>query len=103
MKPYANLILYSDIIPFEVIDHTAKTITIREMQARLCRDKFTPKFIPGGFCGHCINQGEQEWAFSSNPDAPTMKAYLRGDGQYWSKRGKHRLSDHPVKFNDYNF
>jgi len=102
MKPYANLILYSDIIPFEVIDHTAKTITVREMKATRSKD-FVPDIIPGGFCGRCINQQDQKWDIVSDPAAREIRAYLHKDGLYWSKEGAHSLSDHPVKFYDYNF
>ncbi len=101
-KKYANKIGYSDIYPFEIIHRTKKTIVIREMRAKL-DPNYKPIFVQGGFAGHCINQDEQKWIITSDENAPLYKAYLRKDGYYWSKLGKHVLALRPTKYYDYNF
>jgi hypothetical protein len=97
---YANLIRWSDVEPFEVIKETAKTITIRKME---CEKNFKPEYVAGGFSAICINQNEQNWNITSNETNQLVKAYLRKDGNYWSKYGKHKISDAPMKVYDYNF
>ena len=99
-KKYANLHLHSDIVPFEIIKETKKTITIRQMQFEKA---FKPEYIAGGFSAICTNEVMQEWIITSNESNLLIKAYLRKDGFYWSKYGKHIISDIPVKFYDYNF
>lgn len=101
-EKYANHIGYSDVTPYEVIKHTEKTITVREMDATIDPD-WKPSFVTGGFAGHCVNQNEQKWIITSNPNRIPIKAYLRKDGYYHSKYGKHSLSNTPVSFYDYNF
>lgn len=96
---YANHLGYTDIDPYEILRVTAKTITIREMKAEL---KFKPEFVAGGFSAVCVNQGEQEWEITPDETAPIEKAYLRKDGYYWSRRGRHILSNRPVKYYDFN-
>jgi predicted restriction endonuclease len=98
---YANLIGWTDITPFEVLKETAKTITIRAMDSE--REEYKPEYIKGGFAAICINQSEQKWKITSNENNPMIKAYLRKDGNYWSKYGKHKLSEYPMKYYDYNF
>jgi hypothetical protein len=97
---FANLHGYTDIRPFEVISKTAKTISIREMEAEKA---FKPEYIAGGFSAICTNEAMQEWKITSNEKNPIIKAYLRKDGNYWSKYGKHKLSEVPIKYYDYNF
>lgn len=100
---FANLIGYSDINPFEVVEIISnKTIVIREMDAK--RDpSFSPKFEVGGFVAHCINQSEQKWIFTSNEDRPTIRARLQKNGKWKSMFGEHRIADEPKCFYDYNF
>lgn len=99
---YANLIGYSDVQPYEVLDisESGKTIYIRSM---ICERGFVPEVIPGGFMGHCVNQNEQKWTIKQDHDAPIMKARLHKDGYFWSVLGKHKMEDAPRKFYDYNF
>jgi hypothetical protein len=102
MQKFANFYGYSDVEPYEVISSTAKTISIRAMGSKLAEGQ-KPEIIPGGFVGHCTNQRELKWDIWPDPKAPVIKAYLRKDGNYYSKYGKHRLSDEPAKFYDFNF
>ena len=102
MEKYANHYGWSDITPFEIIKSTAKTITIREMNAE--RDpNWKPSYEPGGFSVVCTNDDQQKWVITSNEHNPLIKAYLRKDGKYYSKIGMHILSDSPIKYYDYNF
>jgi len=102
MTQYANLIGYSDVVPFEIIAQTKTTITIRDMDAVRDPD-WRPVWHPGGFVAHCSNQDEQKWIITSNPDGYVMKAYLRKDGYYYSRWGRHVISDKPRCHYDYNF
>lgn len=100
---YANLMMYTDIRPFEIIRRVSElTLEIREMNA-VIDNSFQPEFDSGGFAGHCINQSEQRYSYSSDLDAPVIRARLRKDGFFWSKLGMHRLSSQPIKFYVYNF
>ena len=103
-KAYANLICYSDVAPYEVlaVSKSGKQITIRAMHAE--RDpSWKPEIVPGGFLGHCVNQREQRWVITSDEGREPMKAHKRADGYFWSAFGKHRISEQPRKFYDYNF
>lgn len=102
MKKYANKILYTDIIPYEVVKYTKKTITIRELAVE--RDpNWKPEIIVGGFAGHCINQDEQKWIYKTDEHMPLIRAYLHKDGCYYNRGDRYRLSDKPVYYYDYNF
>jgi hypothetical protein len=101
---YANLILLSDIQPFEIlsISKSGKKITIREMDAQLDQN-WVPNFVAGGFTANCSNQEDQSWCFMPNEANPEIAAYKRADGYFWSTYGKHRVAAKPRKFYDYNF
>lgn len=100
---YANHIGYSDINPYEVVRAVSdKTLEIRRMNAE--RDpNFKPEFIPGGFSGHCVNQLDQEWIITSDPDAAVIRIRLGKQGWKDASGARYQLSDKPVKFYDYNF
>jgi|TARA_R110002126_G_scaffold47593_2_gene133320 hypothetical protein len=100
---YANLAMYSDAFPFEIVKIvSAKTIEIRSMEATL-DPSWKPEMIPGGFCAHTTNQDSQRWTYESKPTAHVFRARRRKDGYFHSKQGRHLISDHPVRFHDYNF
>lgn len=106
-KKYANLIMYSDIKPFEVVEErTPNLYLIREMDAVITdesRKKLNESFYPGGFCGHFDND-LQEWNITSNEEYPVFKIRRHKDGFYYSAYGeKYRISPKPVKYYDYNF
>ncbi len=101
-QKFANLYGWTDITPFEVLKETAKTISIRMMDSK--RDpNWRPEIIQGGFVGNCVNNAEQKWDITTNEKNPVIKAYLRKDGNYHSKYRKHKMSNIPVRFYDYNF
>lgn len=93
--------LYSDAEAFTVIKRTAKTITIQRDTAIL-DENFKPEFVEGGFCGHCVNQDEQTYAYKRNPNGRKITAR-------WSeKRGAFLYLDKIItngrrEFYDYNF
>ena len=100
---YANQYGYSDITPFEIVRRISdKTIEIRCMSTEV-DPSWKPEFIPGGFAGHCVNQHRQVWIFSSDENAPVIRARRRKDGSFQSIYGRHIIQDKPVKFRDYNF
>lgn len=106
---YANLYLYTDGEPFEVVRVISdKTMEIRQMKATLSPD-WKPDIIPGGFAGHCVNQNEQVWLYESDPSMPVVRmrkvkpTHANRLMTWKSKYGHHRLSDKPRKFHDYNF
>lgn len=100
---YANHIGYSDINPYEVVRAISdKTLEIRRMNAE--RDpSYKPEFVPGGFSGHCVNQLDQEWIITSDPDAAVIRIRLGKRGWKDASGARYQLSDKPVKFYDYNF
>lgn len=100
---FLNQIGYTDITPYEVLSITpsGKTATIREMKAE--RDStWSPEFVTGGFAGCCVNQHEQKWNITSDENGFVTKARLTKKG-WQSSCGKHRASDAPCRFYDYNF
>ena len=102
-KHYANQILYSDIIPHEIVEvRTANKLMIRRMDAE--KDPSVKlKFHPGGFCGHVSNQDEQRWFYKSNKDYPVFAVWKRKDGYFYAEECRFQLSKEPIKFFDYNF
>ena len=98
---YANEYSYSDVEPYEIVRViSSKTLEIRPMNSE--RIQVDLKFIVGGFAGHCINQDDQKWNITSNPNAPTIRIRLTKRG--WTRHHyKYHLSDTPIKFYDYNF
>lgn len=93
--------LYSDAHACTVIKRTAKSITIQQDIATL-DENFKPKFIAGGFAGHCINQNEQTYTYERDPNGSIITAR-------WSdKHGAFMYLGKPItvgrrEFYDYNF
>lgn len=108
-KKFANLRMYSDVVPFEVVRVVSgKTVEIREMKAEL-DPNWKPEMVVGGFSAHCTNQASQKWIFESNPSAPIIrcrkvKARSSNFNLEWkSEYGHHYMEAAPRKFHDYNF
>lgn len=100
---YANLMGYSDIVPFEIVRTVSdKTIEIREMKPTLV-EGWKPDIAVGSFFGRCLNNSTQEYTYESQPDSPVVRARLQKDGKWKSIHGYHVLSDKPKRFYDYNF
>lgn len=100
---YANCYGYSQVYPYEIVRVVSdKTIEVREM-ANAPDPNWKPEILPGGFFGHCINQNEQTWIITSDPNAKVIRIRKRKDGKWYSKMGQHVLEDKPRYFYDYNF
>ncbi len=94
---------YSDTYAYEIVEisESGKTITLREMRAE--RDPtWTPNVIPGGFAGHCVNNREQRWTLTPNPEGRTTKARLTKGGRY-TIGGRAIGVGQASMFYDYNF
>lgn len=93
---------YSDIHPYEVIRQVSeKCVEIREMSAELAPGE-KPEVLPGGFCGHCVNQRQLKYVIQPNPEAPVIRARL-GKSGWKSAMGRHVPAEEPKYFYDYNF
>jgi hypothetical protein len=100
---YANHYGYSDVTPYEVVRVVSdKTLMVREMDSE--RDESVElKWLPGGFAGHCVNQHDQKWRITSNPDNRVIRIRLTKTGWRDKYGAKFVLSDEPCRFYDYNF
>ena len=100
---YANQYGYSDVYPFEVVRIISdKTIEVREMDAE--RDESVKlEWVAGGFAGHCVNQRDQKWHITPNPENNVIRIRLGKKGWQDKHGRKFGLSDKPVRFYDYNF
>ena len=100
---YANLYLWSDVHPYEIVKWcTDKKIMVRSMDYEpLEQGKL--KWATGGFGSHSENQNEQKWKYISNPTLSTYACRLHKNGQWKSIFGQHVLAEVPFKSHDYNF
>lgn len=98
-----TLRVYTDCHAFTVISRTEKTLTIQQDTATLKND-WKPEIIPGGFAGYCVNQEEQEYDYTPNPNGQIIT--LRWSNKYnrWNAPkgyGSAYLGRH--EYYDYNF
>ena len=103
-EKFANKLGYSDINPFEIVRVISeKTLEIRKMNAE--KDpSWEPKWVDGGFAGHCLNQYDQKWFITPDQDAPVFRIRLsKARGWRDANGNSYKLGDQPVKFYDYNF
>lgn len=102
---------YTDRDAWEVIEVISpRRIKIRELDAE-CTNK--PKnFVPGGFCGTFIDNHDQEYKLTSNPNNKIKILSWRSKAKRWcevgqqtrySKFGLHRKGEQATYFYDYNF
>jgi len=70
---HANHCGYSDVHPYEIVRVVSpKTIEIRLMDAELV-EGWKPEIVSGGFSGHCVNQGSQQYNYKS--PTPTTASF----------------------------
>ena len=95
---FANHHMYSDINPYEIVRIISdKTIEIRPMDAERDPD-WKPEFVVGGFAGHCTNNNAQEWIYTSNPEAETIRIRKKKDRDEWTHSGsRFVVSNDPIK------
>jgi hypothetical protein len=101
-KLYANMIGWSDVYPFEVIEKiNEKTYLIRGMKAELIEPA---KLLGiGGFCA-CFENSSQRWSITSDESKGTGKIRLHKDGRWYDKHhNRYAINDAPKYFYDYNF
>lgn len=102
---------YTDRDAWEVIEVVSpRRIKIRELDSECIRK---PKnFIRGGFCGHFVDNHNQEYKLTSNPNNKVKILSWRSKAKRWcevgqqtrySKFGLHKKGEQAVKFYDYNF
>ena len=102
---HANWVLYTDVRPFEIVSKiNDKTITVRQMETKL-DPEWKPEISAGGFAGHCTNNQDQRWIYSSNEDAPVLTVRKHKDGRWYTARKGRRfsLAMRPINHYDYNF
>ncbi len=103
---YANMLGFSDVYPYEVVrEVNDKMLDVREMHTE--RDMSVPMdFVPGGFAGVCVNQHKQKWIITSDPSPENPIIRIRQSVKRgWRDANGNRfiVSDHPIKFYDFNF
>jgi len=102
---------YTDRDAWEVIEVISpRRIKIRELDAEIT--KKPKEFIPGGFSGHYVDNHDQEYKLTSNPNNKIKILSWRSKAQRWcevgqqtrySKFGLHQKGEQAEKFYDYNF
>lgn len=81
MGDRVHICFYSDVLPGTVVKRTPKRCTVR--YENVDKDpNWDPEFVPGGFAGHCINQEDQRWIISENPDGVVYQFFLHKSGQW---------------------
>lgn len=102
--PYFNRHLYTDIIPYELVEVLSSShLMIREMNTKKSKD-FTLEMVPGGFVGFPLNQDEQKWDYFSNEDYPVISIHLNNKGQWLDESNQqYQPNSNPIKFYDYSF
>ena len=71
----AHITLYTDSNPYTVIERKGKRIKLQRAKAKL-DPTWKPEMIAGGFAGHCVNNREQRWIITENPDGEITEGYL---------------------------
>ena len=64
---------------------------------------FKPDFVVGGFAGHCTNQHEQTYTYTTVPGRQEKRATLCKDGRFKSTCMELLTIGYRGKFYDYNF
>jgi len=101
---YANFHGWSDVNPYEIVEvRTANKIMVRAMNAEI-DPEWNPEVILGGFSGHTVNNYSQKWIITSCEDAPLIAIRKNKRGEWKDASGRRFvISEHAVKFYDYNF
>lgn len=95
--------MYTDSHAYEIIRYcTPRKIIVRQLHAE--RDTSVKlEFIPGGFCGHTVNQHEQRWFLFHDPERTEVAIRLNKKGQWKDKHGGRFVLGRATEFYDYNF
>ena len=97
----ATLCYWSDKEAYTIIKRTRATLTLQRDNATL-EKSFKPEFIPGGFCGTVVNQDEQTYTYTRNPEGVVIIAHWsdKNNGFYYNGL---RIIPGRHEFYDYNF
>ena len=98
----ATVCHYSDRTACTVIRISPSGKTLWMQQDTSVLDDWKPEFIPGGFAGHCVNNAEQTYQYSPNPQGTVHRASLRKDGWFRTTNGEAVVPGRR-QFHDYNF
>jgi hypothetical protein len=104
IQPYYNRKLWTDIVPYELVEVVSPTHrVIRELETKKS-DDFTLEMIPGGFVGFPVNQDQQKWNYFSNEDNPLISIYLDRKGEWKDKSNQfYQPYSKPIRYYDYSF
>jgi hypothetical protein len=95
---YLNRCLWSDVDPIgKIIGIKGKSkVIVQPIVAG--KNKVKMEWVSGGFAGHCVNQGQQEYDFTESGDVFEISLSNA------SMKNKYiRIHDRPIKYYDYNF
>lgn len=98
----ATVYLYSDRHAGTIVNVTKRSVTVRRDRATLNPD-FKPEIIPGGFCGHCINQNEQSYTYEPDENGALTTVYWSKKYNQYGTPGNLQLGKGRHEFYDYNF
>ena len=98
----ATVYLYSDSHAGTIVKVTKCSVTVRRDKATL-DPNFKPDIIPGGFCGHCINQDEQSYTYEPDENGTLTTVYWSKKYNQYGLPGNLRLGKGRHEFFDYNF
>lgn len=99
IRKFVNMHGYSDVHPYEVVRVISdKCVEIRALDTK--QTVFPKNFQIGGFAAHCVDNHNQKYEYTSNPQNPVGRIRLSKKG--WGL-GRYLMSDEPIKFYDYNF
>lgn len=100
-RKYFTEVGYSQTYPWVEIKRTAQTVTLAKVNVGP-DPEWKPNILPGGFAGHCTNQGQQTWMFAGIDQTNTrvIRKNLKGN---WVHKGVRFVEDVAREFYDYNF
>lgn len=98
----ATVYLYSDQHAGTIVKVTKNSITVRRDKATL-DPQFKPEIIPGGFCGHCVNQDEQRYTYEPNENGELTTVFWSKKHNCYGLPGHPQLGKGRHEFYDYNF
>lgn len=98
----ATVYLYSDSHAGTIVKVTKCTVTVRRDKAIL-DPNFKPEIIPGGFCGHCVNQDEQSYTYEPDENGALTTVHWSKKYNQYGLPGNLRLGKGRHEFYDYNF
>ena len=105
-KKYANHYMYSDVVPYEVVEEKSENVyVVRAMkyaETKTSKKQRMESFVPGGFCG-TFDNNLQKWSIEPNPDETTFVIRRHKDGFFYNHGRKFKIHSEPIRFYDFNF